>query len=182
LYRSEGPRPPTTSLIEEVIAVGRRTKILVLLVIASATIYYSGGAAGGGATSAVHVQGAGTTMLEGGTGAPDFVPVITKLAFHWNGTKGDLECLALAPSAVAGEPGSGDFDTNAMYVTGPITSGIVGGSRVVLEGTATVTGLGAGEDLPFTLVAFRGGPGTRVILRVSGLVFREIMLEGEITF
>jgi hypothetical protein len=69
-----------------------------------------------------------------------------------------------------------------MYVTGPVTEASIEGSRAVLRGTATVTGLGAGEDLPFTLVAFEGGPGTRVILRVSGLVFREIVLEGEITF
>jgi hypothetical protein len=121
-------------------------------------------------------------MLEGGTGAPDFVPVLTKLAFTWNGTRGDLECLALAPSAPAGDPGSGDFDTNVMYVTGPITSGSVEDGRAVLRGRATVTGLGAGEDMPFTLIVQRGGPGASVVLRVSGLVFREIVLEGAISF
>jgi hypothetical protein len=52
----------------------------------------------------------------------------------------------------------------------------------VLRGTSIVTGLGAGENLPFSLVVFQGGPGTKVILRVSGLVFREIVLEGEIRF
>lgn len=128
------------------------------------------------------IRGGGTTMLEGGTGAPDFVPVLTKLAFNWNGTRGDLECLALAPSDPAGDPGSGDFDTNVMYVTGPITSGSIEGARAVLRGRATVTGLGAGEDMPFTLIVQRGGPGASVILRVSGLVFREIVLEGEIRF
>jgi hypothetical protein len=128
------------------------------------------------------IRGGATTMLEGGTGAPDFVPVLTKLAFSWNGTRGDLECLAIAPSAPAGDPGSGDFDTNAMYVTGPITSGSVEEGRAVLRGSATVTGLGAGEDLPFTLIAYRGGPGTRVVLHVSGLVFNEIVLEGVIRF
>ncbi|MBA3728157.1 MAG: hypothetical protein H0W94_02950 [Actinobacteria bacterium] len=45
-----------------------------------------------------------------------------------------------------------------------------------------MTGLGAGKDLPFTLIAYRGGPGTRVVLRVSGLVFNEIVLEGGISF
>jgi hypothetical protein len=128
------------------------------------------------------IRGGATTMLEGGTGAPDFVPVLTKLAFSWNGTRGDLECLAVAPSAPAGDPGSGDFDTNVMYVTGPITSGTVDGGRAVLRGRGTVTGLGAGEDLPFTLIVQRGGPGTSVVLRVSGLVFNEIVLEGGISF
>jgi hypothetical protein len=69
-----------------------------------------------------------------------------------------------------------------MYVTGPVTAASVEEGRAVLRGTSTVTGLGAGEDMPFTLVAFEGGPGTKVILRVSGLVFREIVLEGEISF
>jgi hypothetical protein len=69
-----------------------------------------------------------------------------------------------------------------MYVTGPITSGTVDGGRAVLRGRGTVTGLGAGEDLPFTLIVQRGGPGTSVVLRVSGLVFNEIVLEGGISF
>jgi len=163
--------------------VTRARKVLVLLLVGAAVLYVTSSSAGGGTTGELQlVRGGAVTMLEGGTGAPDFVPVLTNLAFHWNGTKGDLECLALAPGAAAGDPGSGEFITNAMYVTGPITSGSVEGSRAVLRGTATVTGLGAGYDLPFTLVAYRGGPGTRVILRVSGLVFREIVLEGEITF
>jgi hypothetical protein len=157
-------------------------KIVVLLSLIAAAVYATGGSAGGGAANEERIRGAAITMLEGGTGAPDFVPVLTKLAFHWNGTKGDLECLALAPNAPAGDPGSGNFETNVMYVTGPVTSASVDGGRAVLTGTATVTGLGAGEDLPFTLIAFRGGPGTRVVLRVSGLVFKEIVLEGEIGF
>jgi len=128
------------------------------------------------------IRGGGTTMLESGSGAPDFVPVLTKLAFNWDGIRGDLECLALAPSEPAGDPGSGDFDTNVMYVTGPITSGAIEGGRAVLRGKATVTGLGAGEDVPFTLIVQRGGPGSSVVLRVSGLVFREIVLEGSISF
>jgi hypothetical protein len=155
-------------------------KILMSLALAGAVVYASIGAAGGG--SGTDVRGAATTMLEGGTGAPDFVPVLTTLAFHWNGEEGDLECLALAPDAKAGDPGSGNFGTNVMYVTGPVKSGQVEGDRAVLRGRATVTGLGAGENLPFTLVAYRGGPGTRVILRVSGLVFKEIVLEGEVRF
>lgn len=128
------------------------------------------------------VRGAGTSIVEGGTGAPDFVPVITKFAFHWNGTSGDLECLALAPSAPAGDPGSGNFDVNAMYVTGPITSAQRQGSTIEFRGTAKVTGIGAGTDVPFVGVAARGGPGTTFVLEVSGLTFKEIVLEGQISF
>jgi hypothetical protein len=36
--------------------------------------------------------------------------------------------------------------------------------------------------MPFTLIVQRGGPGASVVLRVSGLVFREIVLEGAISF
>jgi hypothetical protein len=163
----------------EVSRMKQRT-LVVIAVLAVSLIGASVAAQGGESRSLV--RGGATTMLEGGTGAPDFVPVLTKLAFTWNGTRGDLECLALAPSAPAGDPGSGDFDTNVMYVTGPITSGSVEDGRAVLRGTATVTGLGAGEDMPFTLIVQRGGPGASVVLRVSGLVFREIVLEGAISF
>lgn len=128
------------------------------------------------------IRGAATTMLEGGTGAPDFTPVLTKLAFYWDGKTGDLECLAIAPATPAPDPGSGEFDTNIMYVTGPVTSARVNGGTAVLEGTATVTGVGAGEGEPFSLTVHRGGPGTTVVLEVSGLVFREIVLEGQISF
>lgn len=128
------------------------------------------------------LQGAGTSLVTGGTGTPDFVPVITKFGVHWRGGRGRLDCLALAPSVPAGSPGSGSFDTNVMYVTGDITSFEVRGPIAVLEGSATVTGLGAGSKLPFTARAERGGPGTRFVLKVSGLTFEETVLEGEIKF
>lgn len=130
----------------------------------------------------LHIRGGATTILEGGTGAPDFTPVLTKLAFYWDGRTGNLECLAIAPAQPAGEPGSGEFDTNIMYVTGPVTSARVIGNTAVLEGTATVTGVGAGQDEPFRLTVRRGGPGATVVLEVSDLVFREIVLEGRIIF
>src|SRR5687768_6170638 len=114
--------------------------IVVLLSLVTAAVLATGASAGGGpGNDPIGVRGGATTILEGGTGAPDFVPVITKLAFHWNGTRGDLECLALAPTDPAGDPGSGEFGANVMYVTGPITSGTVEGHRAVLRGTATVT-------------------------------------------
>jgi hypothetical protein len=130
----------------------------------------------------LRIRGGATTMLEGGTGAPDFTPVLTKLAFHWDGRTGDLECLAIAPSAPAPDAGSGNFDTNIMYVTGPVTSARVMGDTATLEGTATVTGVGAGRDVPFRLVVRRGGPGTTAVREVSGLTFREIILEGQVSF
>lgn len=128
------------------------------------------------------VRGAGTTMLEGGTGSPSFTPVITKVAFQWRAGTGRFECLALAPSAEAGRPGSGKFDTNVMYVTGPITTAEIKGHTAVLKGSATVTGLGAGSDRPFTATVTRGGPGATLVLEVSGLTFREILLEGRFSF
>lgn len=119
--RSSGGQPPVAS------AIG-----LALVLLAQA-----------GAATGTHlgrsVSGAGTTMVEGGTGAPSFTPVPTKVAFHWNGETGRFECLALAPSAGAGAPGSGDFDTNVMYVTGVIASVGREHGRAVLEGSATVT-------------------------------------------
>jgi hypothetical protein len=124
-------------------------------------------------------RGAGTTMVEGGTGSPDFQPIITKVAFHWLPGAGRFECLALAPSAKAGSPGSGEFDTNVMYVTGPITSAEITRRSAVLKGTATVTGVGAGLDRAFTATVSRGGPGATLVLEVSGLTFREILLKGQ---
>lgn len=72
--------------------------------------------------------------MSGGTGAPSFVPVETKFAFSSRNGSGPFECLALAPSAVRGTAGSGNFDTNVMYVTGTITSAEVNGQTAVLKG------------------------------------------------
>ena len=47
-----------------------------------------------------------------------------------------------------------------------------------ITGTADVTGLGAGSNVPFTFVAQGGGPGATFVLTVSGLTFREVLLEG----
>ena len=128
------------------------------------------------------IRGAGTSMLRGGTGAPKFTPVITKFAFSYRGGQGGFECLALAPGAPAGKPGSGNFLTNVMYVTGPISSLRIAGDTAVMKGSASVTGLGAGANKPFTATVTRGGPGATVVLTISGLTFREIVLDGEIVF
>lgn len=130
----------------------------------------------------VALRGAGTSLVRGGTGAPSFAPVVTKFGFFWRGGGGGFECLAMVSSVQAGKPGSGNFDTNAMYVTGSLTSARVQGQTAVLEGTATVTGLGAGTDRPFTATISRGGPGATLLLKVSGLTFYEIVLDGQITF
>lgn len=154
------------------LAVALVASMMVVAVIARAA----------GDSTAGQVRGGGTTIVAGGTGAPDFTPVITKVAFHFKRGEGRFECLALAPSKPAGTPGSGDFDTNAMYVTGTIDSARIGRSTVVLKGSATVTGLGAGSNRPFTVTARRGGPGTRLVLDVSGLKFDETLLQGQIRF
>ncbi len=128
------------------------------------------------------VRGAGTSLVRGGTGSPSFTPVTTRFGFSWRDGAGGFECLALAPSVAAGKPGSGGFDTNAMYVTGTLSSAQTRGQTAVLKGRATVTGLGAATDTPFTATITRGGPGATLVLEVSGLTFDEIVLEGEIRF
>ena len=81
----------------------------------------------------VIARGAGTTILEGGTGSPDYVPVLTEVAFHVefvNGkVTGNFECLALAPPAAKG-PTSGDFNTNVMYVTGAVDTVALDGDTI----------------------------------------------------
>jgi hypothetical protein len=130
---------------------------------------------------AIIAEGGGTTIIQGGTGAPGFVPVLTKLGFHAEqtgaGVTGGFECLALAPEASTG-PHSGQFTVNAMYVTGHVSGAIVEGDTATLTGTADVTGLGAGSNVSFTFVAQRGGPGATFVLTISGLTFHEVLLEG----
>ena len=130
----------------------------------------------------VVARGGGKTIIQGGTGqAGGFVPVITTIAFHaelqGQSVSGDFECLALAPAVPTGN-GSGQFTMNAMYVTGQITSVEIEGDTATLKGTATITGLGAGQNQPFTFVVRKGGPGSTSVLTVSGFTFNEILLEG----
>ncbi|HLJ14204.1 MAG TPA: hypothetical protein VKV15_06880 [Bryobacteraceae bacterium] len=130
----------------------------------------------------VLARGGGKTIIQGGTGlAGGFVPVITTIAFHaerqGQAISGDFECLALAPAVSTGN-GSGQFTVNAMYVTGQVTSAEVNGEIATLKGTATITGLGAGTNVPFTFVVRKGGPGSTSVLTASGLAFNEILLEG----
>jgi len=126
----------------------------------------------------ITVHGAGTSILTGG--GPGTTPVITKLGINFENGSGHFDCLALMPTAPAGTEGSGSFDNNIMYVTGPVTAASLEGGAVVLTGTATVTGVGAGTNKPFTVTADRGGPGAKVVLVVSGLTFVETLLEGSI--
>jgi len=126
------------------------------------------------------VAGAGKTIIEGGTGGNSPLPVTTLVAFHADAQGGDFECLAFAPSQATGA-GSGEFDTNAMYVTGNVTSVEISKGGATLRGTATVTGLGGGQGLPFTMLVQKAGPGTTLKLEVSGLTFPEILVEGHIS-
>ena len=107
-------------------------------------------------------RGAGTTIIHGGTGSPNFVPVITTIAFHaersGGGVTGEFECLALAPEPASG-PGSGQFTVNAMYVVGKVTGASVHEDTATLTGIAEITGLGAGTNVPFTFVVHKGGRG-----------------------
>jgi hypothetical protein len=139
-----------------------------------------GGTAFAAGSAHPHASGGGHTIVEGGTGGEQPMPVETVLAFHASKSGGHFECLALAPEQPTGAH-SGDFNTNAMYVTGPVTSLSVHGHTAVLQGTATVTGIGAGQNQPFTLTVIEGGPGTTVVLEVSGLTFHEILLDGKVS-
>ena len=94
--------------------------------------------------------------------------VITKLGINFENGSGRFDCLALMPTAAAGTQGSGTFDNNIMYVTGPITGASLEGETVVLTGTATVTGVGAGTNQRFTVTADHGGPGARVVRSSRG--------------
>jgi hypothetical protein len=137
-----------------------------------------------GPAAKVLARGGGKTIVQGGTGQPGFVPVITTIAFHaerkGQAVSGGFECLALVPAVATGN-GSGEFTINAMYVTGQITGIQVQGETATLKGTAIITGLGAGTNVPFTFVVQRGGPGSTAVLTTEGsprLVFNEILLEG----
>ena len=152
--------------------------ILALTILLLVDISPSWGNDNGG--DAITVQGAGTSILTGG--GPGTVPVITRVGINCKNGSGHFDCLALMPTPAAGTEGSGNFDNNIMYVTGPITSASLQGGAVVLTGTATVTGVGVGTNKPFTVTADRGGPGAKVVLVVSGLTFVETLLEGSITF
>jgi hypothetical protein len=129
-------------------------------------------------------RGAGTTIIHGGTGAPNFVPVITTIAFHAErsgaGVTGELDCLALAPPPLGTGPGNGQFTENAMYVAGKVTGASVHEDTATLTGTADITGLGAGTNVPFTFVVHKGGPGSPAVLTVNSLTspFREILVQG----
>ncbi len=150
--------------------------LIALAVVGPSTSVIAKGEAG----KHLRVSGAGKTMIEGGTGGAAPVPVTTLVAFHADAQGGDFECLAFASSQVSGT-GSGEFDANVMYVTGKVTSLEIAKGVAVLRGAATVTGLGAGQDVPFTALVHAGGPGTTVRLDVSGLTFPEILVDGHIS-
>lgn len=162
------------------IIAGRRGLVAgaAVLAILGASAWLQVGGPAQAATA--RAAGAGHTIIEGGTGGTAPVPVTTLLTFHATPAGGSFECLALAPPAATG-PGSGEFTTNAMYVTGSVTSLTTEGSRAVIRGVADVTGLGAGKDLPFKAIVHAGGPGATVVLEVSGLTFRETLIDGRIT-
>jgi hypothetical protein len=128
-------------------------------------------------------RGAGTSILEGGTGAPDYLPVLTDVAFHAEVVDGvvtgDFECLARGPRKGAGAT-SADFTSNVMYVHGSVETGVVQGDTIRITGNSDCTGIGAGVDLPFTAEIRKGGPGATVALRAGNppQTFREILTSG----
>jgi hypothetical protein len=128
-------------------------------------------------------QGGGTTIIHGGTGSPNFIPVITTVAFHAErsngGATGGFDCLAFAPEATTG-PHSGQLTVNAMYVAGKVIGASAHQDTATLTGVADITGLGAGTNVPFTFVVHKGGPGSPATLTVGTLTFsfNEILVQG----
>lgn len=130
-------------------------------------------------------RGAGTSIIHGGTGSPNFGPVTTTIAFHaersGGAVTGELDCLAFATEAARGSD-SGQFTVNAMYVVGKVTGASVHDDTATLTGTADITGLGTGTNVPFTFVVHKGGPGSAAVLTVNSLPtfpFHEILVQGE---
>lgn len=164
--------------------MNRRGRMVWILVpfLAIGALTWAVSAQAGSARESASVQGGGTSIISGGTGAPSFAPILTKFAISWSHGQGHFECLALTPNASAGSAGSGNFDTNIMYVTGTITSAEFHARSAVLKGIATVTGAGAGAARPYTLTVVNGGPGATLVLEISGLTFNETVLEGQIKF
>jgi hypothetical protein len=160
--------------------------LIALLILAagigSATLFSLRSASGSESHDRIIAEGAGTTIIHGGTGASGgFVPVLTTIAFHaesnQNGINGSFECLATVPEESTGSK-SAQFTMNAMYVTGQITGATVHGDTATLTGTSNITGLGAGSSIPFTFVVRNGGPGATAVLTASGLTFNELLVEG----
>jgi len=70
---------------------------------------------------------------------------------------------------------------NAMYVVGKVTGASVHDDTATLTGTADITGLGVGTNVPFTFVVHKGGPGSAAELTVNSLPtipFHEILVQG----
>src|SRR6266478_5872717 len=66
-------------------------------------------------------------------------------------------------------------------VHGQATGASVSGDTATLTGTANITGLWAGSNVPFTFVVQKGGPGAASVLTVDTLPktpFHEILLQG----
>jgi hypothetical protein len=158
--------------------------LLLTVLVASTAVYSSRSAFGRESEGRTIARGGGTTIIAGGTGASGgFVPVLTTVAFHAEqgaeGAAGTFDCLALAPEAGTGK-GSGQFTTNAMYVVGHITKATVNGDIATLIGEASITGLGAGDNVPFKFAVQKGGPGATSVLTVDSLSFpfHEVLLQG----
>jgi hypothetical protein len=69
--------------------------------------------------------------------------------------------------------------------TGRVTGVAVSRDTATLRGTANITRLGAGSNVPFSFeVHHKGGPGARSVLKVAtfSAPFNEILLEGKSRF
>jgi hypothetical protein len=155
----------------------RTLAVIAAALLVAMVVILSFRAAQPAAAAAERAEGAGRTIIQGGTGGTGPTPVTTLVAFHAGNGSGDFECLALAPPHPTGQ-GSGEFTTNVMYVTGSVQSVTLRGHTAVLRGLATVTGIGAGQHQPFTATVAAGGPGATLVLEVSGLEFDEILVDG----
>src|SRR5260370_34036108 len=101
-------------------AMKKRALILALVItlLVGSSLYWVVSAQAQSRAGTSSVSGAGTSIIEGGTGAPSFHPVETTFAFHWSNGQGHFECLALTPGA---PPGTLAFPLNTAVVPSTLT-------------------------------------------------------------
>ena len=158
--------------------------LMALVLLAVAAGIYTRPVAGHESETDWIARGGGTTLIHGGTGPSGFTPVLTTLSFHaqhaGGSVTGAFDCMAVVPETGSGSM-SAQFTVNAMYVVGTVEGATVSGDTATLTGHATITGLGAGTNVPFTFVVRRGGPGTTAVLTVNtlpALPFHEVLVNG----
>jgi hypothetical protein len=154
---------------------------LVLTLLVGAGLYWAVSAQAKSTAATHSVAGAGTSLVEGGTGAPLVPPGRDHLRLSLEQWAGPLRVPGTHAERSSGSCRQWQLrhQRNVRHRANHL--GQRRGTTAVFKGTASVTGLGAGSNVPFEATAVAGGPGTTLVLVVSGLTFNEIVLAGQIT-